>query len=311
MSARAAILLVGGTGFIGGALARRLAQERREVHVLCRNIPKDGPEHIHFHGGGQAQAELVGELLQRCGTVVHLASTTTPGASAKSPALEAEENLLPALRFLEALQSHPPDRLILASSGGTVYGDPAILPAGETLPLRPRSYHGAGKVALEQFFGVFAEQTGVPLVVLRPSNVYGPGQSLRGGFGIVRHLLESARLGRTVEIWGDGEAVRDLLYIDDLTDACLSLLENAGACGAFNVGAGSGTSIKQLCRLVERISQRKLAIVYRPGRSCDVKAIVLDNRKLADATHWQARTPLQEGLEKTWAWMLQHEAGRP
>jgi UDP-glucose 4-epimerase len=232
-----------------------------------------------------------------------LASTTTPGSSARRPAVDVEENLLPAAGLLELMSEHPLQRVVFVSSGGAVYGSPHQVPVAESHSPQSLSYHAAGKLALEAMFGVFAQANSVPLVVLRPSNLYGPGQTLRNGFGLVRTVLENAFRGRPTEIWGDGSAVRDYLFIDDAVEACLSLLRSRSPDGVFNVGSGSGTSIREMIALVEHITGRKLPVTDRPARSTDVRDIVLDSGRLTSATGWTPTTTLEQGLRRTWDWV--------
>ncbi len=217
--------------------------------------------------------------------------------------MDVEENLLPAARFLEILAMAPPSRLLLLSSGGVLYGNPRYLPVDEEHPISPLSSHAAGKAALESFFTAFANSSGVSLAILRPSNLYGPGQSLRTGFGIVRTLLEKARHGEPIEIWGDGETVRDYLYIDDAVDACLRLIDMPEATGPFNVGSGCGTSINALVKLAEEVAGRAIPIIRRPERDTDVRAVVLDSVRLHEAIGWTAKTLLKDGLRRTWNWL--------
>jgi UDP-glucose 4-epimerase len=303
MSARAGILLIGGNGFLGGALARALARAGREVHVLSRSAEAGQRDGIAFHRGSQDDIAIVAPLLKECRTVIHLASTTTPGSSARSPGIDTEENLLPATMLTKAMSVLPPDRLVFVSSGGAVYGNPERLPVDESCALRPLSYHAAGKVALEALFSAFAHANGVSLAILRPSNIYGPGQPLRCGFGLVRTLLEKALRGEAVEMWGDGSAVRDYLNIDDVVEACTRLIDNAQASGLFNAGSGTGTSIKDLITLVAQVTGRAPRIIERPARGTDVRAIVLDCTRLHAATAWKPTVALQEGLERTWTWV--------
>ena len=303
MSARAGILLIGGNGFLGSALARALARAGREVHVLSRSAEAGQRDGIAFHRGSQDDIAIVAPLLKECRTVIHLASTTTPGSSARSPGIDTKENLLPATMLAKAMSVLPPDRLIFASSGGAVYGNPERLPVDESCAPRPLSYHAAGKVALEALFTAFAHANGVSLAILRPSNIYGPGQPLRGGFGLVRTLLDKALRGETVEMWGDGTAMRDYLFIDDVIEACTRLTDNPQATGVFNAGSGTGTSIKDLITLVAQVTGRAPNIVERPARGTDVRAIVLDSTQLREATDWTSLIGLEEGLRRTWTWL--------
>ena len=300
MPDRSGILLIGGNGFLGLALAHALAGKGREVHVLSRAAEPGQRAGITFHRGSQGDAAVIAPLMKQCDTLVHLASTTTPGSSARRPTIDTEENLLPAARLTEAMSSHPPERFIFVSSGGAIYGNPRQLPADESLLPNPLSYHAAGKIALESLFTAFAHTNSVSLAILRPSNVYGPGQQLRSGFGLVRTLLEKALNDTPVEMWGDGDAVRDYLYIDDAVAACLRLIDTEQAIGPFNAGSGSGTSIADLVALVGRVTGRELEVVQRPARGTDVRAIVLDSTRLKSTTSWIPRTDLEEGVQRTW-----------
>lgn len=300
MASQQPVLLVGGNGFYGLALARRLASNGREVHVVSRSTEPGERDGIRFHRGGQDDPDVMRPLLQRCPVVVHLASTSTPGSSARDPVHDTTCNVLPAARMLEIASATAPTRLLFVSSGGSVYGNPAKVPVDETAPLNPLSYHAAGKVALEALFQAFAHAHGTSLAVLRPSNLYGPGQPLRNGFGLVRTLLERASRGEPVEVWGDGSAVRDYIYIDDAVDACERLIWRPEVDGVFNLGSGRGTSILEMIELVSQVSGKALEVVRRTGRATDVRAIVLDSGRLQTTTGWTTEVCLEEGMQRTW-----------
>ena len=295
------VLLLGGGGFIGRSLAARLAERGDAVHILARQ-PLAGfdTSPVQIHCGNLGDSEVLHRLLPYCRTVVHLASESTPGSSAGRPTLEAG-NILPTLALLEALQAHEPVHLIFFSSGGTLYGNPASLPVSETAAIAPLSYHGAGKAAQEAFMQAFRAQ-GRAVTVLRPSNTYGPGQSLRAGFGLVRTLLEHAHQGTRPEIWGDGEAIRDFVYVEDVVEACLRFVDKPEDSGTYNVGSGEGYSINAVARMIGEISGLPLPLVYRPGRAGDVKQVVLDISRLR-AIGWEPRVSLAEGIRRTWEWL--------
>ncbi|OOG48391.1 NAD-dependent epimerase/dehydratase family protein [Polaromonas sp. A23] len=281
---RGGVLLLGGGGFIGSALATRLHQEKIPVHVVGR------------HDG-----ELLARLLPQCGTVVHLASGTTPGSSAVHPGLELA-NLALTLRLLELLQAQPKTRLIFFSSGGTVYGNPAAVPVAEDSPLNPLSPHGAGKVAQEAFCHAFRAR-GHAVTILRLSNAYGPGQTMRHGFGLIRTMLETARLGTPLEIWGDGENVRDFIYIGDVVEASTRLIQLADDSGTYNLGSGIGYSVNQVKAIVEQVCGKALQTMYRPARGIDVRSVVLDSCCLNARLGWQPGVALVDGVAGTWAWL--------
>lgn len=278
---REAILLLGGTGFIGGALACRLRQQARPVHVLDRH-----------------NIDQLATVLPQCGTVVHLASATTPGMSARHPELELT-NLTLTLHLADLLQTLPPTHVLFFSSGGTVYGNAAMFPVTEQSPLAPLSNYGAGKAAQEVLFQVLTT-LGHAVTVIRPSNAYGPGQNMRHGFGLIRTLLEHALAGSTLEVWGDGDSVRDYIYIDDVVEATLRLIDLTNDSGTYNLGSGVGHSINQVKAVVERICGVTVKAAYRPSRGMDVRRIVLDTTRLQARLGWQPQVTLEQGIHTTW-----------
>ena len=281
---RDGVLLLGGAGFIGSALATRLKQEEISVHIIGR------------HDG-----ERLAHLLPQCGTVIHLASATTPGASAAHPSLELG-NLALTLHLLELLQAQPQTHLVFFSSGGTVYGNPDRLPVTEDAPIAPLSNHGAGKAAQEAFCQAFRAQ-GHAVTILRPSNAYGPGQAVKNGFGLVRTMLEHARRGTAMEIWGDGENIRDFIYIGDIVEASLRLVKLPQDSGTYNLGSGMGYSINQIRSIVEEITRTKFEVAFRPARDTDVRAVVLNIGRICQQLNWMPKVDLQEGVSQTWAWL--------
>ncbi|MBK8375590.1 MAG: NAD-dependent epimerase/dehydratase family protein [Sphingomonadales bacterium] len=281
---RDGVLLLGGNGFIGSALAGRLEQERIATHIVGRN-----------------NGDLLEKALPECGTVIHLASATTPGSSARHPNLELG-NLALTLRLLELLQNQPETHLIFFSSGGTVYGNPDRLPVAEDAPIAPLSNHGAGKAAQEVFCEAFRTQ-GRAVTILRPSNAYGPGQTLRQGFGLVRTLIEHATNDTPFKIWGDGESVRDFIYIDDIVEATSRLIKLSQDSGTYNIGSGMGYRINQVVGIVRNISEKRLETIYRPARGIDVRSVVLDSTRLKALLSWTPQIGLEDGVHRTLAWL--------
>lgn len=282
---RDGVLLLGGAGFIGAALARRLQREKRPVHIL----------------GRQQEAQLE-HVLPQCGTVVHLACSTTPGASAVNPSLELG-NLALTLRLLDLLRSRPQTHLIFFSSGGTVYGNPQALPVAEDSAIAPLSNHGASKASQEVFCGALRAR-GHAVTIVRPSNAYGPGQTVKSGFGLVRTVLEHARLGTEMEIWGDGENVRDFIHVDDVAEACARLVDLTQDNGTYNLGSGKGHSVNEVLRMAEHASGRAVKKIYRPARAVDVRNIVLDISLLETRLSWAPQVTLEEGVKEGWEWLL-------
>ncbi|MHB8455427.1 MAG: NAD-dependent epimerase/dehydratase family protein [Acidiferrobacterales bacterium] len=297
------VLLIGGAGFLGSALAPLLLQNGYDVDLLIRQARGRFDPRVTVYTGGLGNSELLRRILPRYSTVVHLASGTTPGISAQNPSLEAELNIFPTLRLIETLHAFPDIKLVYLSSGGTVYGNPALDYVDEEAAVAPLSYYGAGKAAIEIFLQTFSRTFKSRTVILRPSNLYGPGQPYHRGFGLIRTILQHLHDEKTMEIWGDGEIVRDFIYIDDLANACLEVIKAPHSEGVYNVGYGKGYSISQLCSIVEQVCNRKLHTTRLPERAIDVRKIVLDHSRLGVQFGWRPKTPIESGIQNTWHWL--------
>jgi UDP-glucose 4-epimerase len=297
------ILLLGGAGFLGSALARRLVSGNKIVHIITPNNPPILPSHATIHPGSLDDEKILASVLPECGTIIHLASSTNPGNSARHPALEAKLNITPTLNFLEILQNYKPFHLIYISSGGAIYGNPAKVPVDEKQPLAPLSYYGAGKIAIEAFLRVSASAPGQNVTLIRPPNFYGPGQAYQKGFGVIRTILEHLYRGTTMEIWGDGETVRDFLYIDDMVSALNLLIDMPFDNGTYNIATGIGLSLNEVIKIVEKVCKKKLHVRYRKMRRSDVSSIALDSSRFIRKTGWQPKMTLEKGILLTWQWI--------
>jgi len=290
------VLIIGG-GFLGRALALRLVADKCRVVVLTPHAEATAwPQGIAIVRGRQEDKELVSKLLSGCRTVVHAAWGTTPASSESRPSVEAVGGLTPFLAFLETLQRFPETRLLFLSSGGTVYGDPDHLPVTEDAPFRPRSCHGTGKVAAELFLGI----SGLRSAILRPSNIYGPGQVLRSGFGVIRHLLYCASANIPFQLVGDGSQLRDYLFVEDFVDAAQRLLKHENVVGIFNVGSGVGVSLSELIDQVGHVTARSIRVEMQSARVGDVSRIVLDITRIRDTVGWVPVTNLESGIANFW-----------
>lgn len=298
------VLILGGGGFIGSALSLALAKAGKSVTVLSRTAC--GQEHHNIRnvtGTFNVPANFE-PWLTDCQSIVHLASSSTPGSSAGRPLSELEDNLRITLALLEALQSHPHCNLLFSSSGGTLYGDNEITPATEQSNLRPYSYHGAGKAAAEHFISSWAMQFATAATILRPSNVYGPGQAARKGFGIIPAAFNKVIEDKPLEIWGDGSAVRDYLYIDDFVQLCFAIIDKPMSKGTItlNAGSGIGTRLDELLSQIESVTGKTLRKILLNKRQVDISRIIIDSSKACELYDWKPRTSLADGLKSTWGW---------
>lgn len=307
---RDGILVLGASGFVGRRLVATLAEAGHRVVALARRTPAPAyPADVEVITASLDNATVIEGLLACCKAVFHVASDSTPGTTASQPALEAGLNLLPTLRFLESLQKFPKVPLVYLSSGGAVYQPIESGGLKESSRAEPPSYYGAGKIAIENFINAFACQHNGRALILRPSNFYGPGQHFRRGFGLVPTLFRHVANKTPVYIWGDGEIVRDYLFVDDFLLLCLAIVESNFAFSRFevcNVGSGKGHSINQVCSLVEEITGTTLEKQYLPSRNVDLRRIVLDSARAKQLFGWKATTALPAGISQVWNWFNHH-----
>ncbi len=291
------VLVVGAAGFIGQHLVPALLQAGMRVTAQQHHRKAEFSSEVTT---AVAPANYA-KLLQDQDAVFWLASGTTPASSASDPQRELRTNLAPLLKLLQALQARPQCRLIYVSSGGTLYGD-VDQPADESLAPHPRSYYAACKAAAEHFIEACCRQYGGQAVVLRPSNVYGPGQALHQGFGVIPAAMGCLLHGRPMELWGDGESLRDYLYIDDFVTACLTVLHQPAVhrLQTYNVCSGQATSLNQLLGLIEQATGRTLHRVHHSARAMDLQRVLLNGTRIRSELGWSSRTSLLTGLEKTW-----------
>lgn len=299
------VLIVGAGGFIGRALSAGLVAQGKAVRAVTRDpwqTPPAGIEAIACDGRNPAR---ITPLLEGCNAVAYLAASSTPGSSAGRPLIELDGNLRPLLALLEAMQARPGLPLLYFSSAGALYGERNEAAFGEDDPLRPKSYHGAGKAAAEQFIGAWCRQFGASATVLRPSNVYGPGQPARAGFGIVPYALGAIRRGEALTVWGDGSAVRDYLYIDDLVALALAVLRPPMPTGlrVFNAASGEAVSLDALFALMQVASGQPLRRQYQRGRAVDAGRVAVDATLARRTFGWTPAVTLSEGLKRTWRWL--------
>jgi len=299
------ILVLGAGGFIGQHLVRALSRRSGSVIAVSRrNIDFDLPN-VETVIAELREPKDFAPLIARSHAVAYLASTTTPGTSTARPFREVSDDLQAVAALLQVLQDHPGVNLLYFSSGGSLYTSTSEVAAKETARVQPRSYHGAGKIAAEYFISAWCSQYSGRATILRPSNVYGPGQPERAGFGIVPTALGKIQRNETLHVWGDGSAVRDYLYIDDLVELAATILTRQMGVGAhvFNACSGAGFSLNELFAVMEAVTGQPLRRNYEIGRVVDASRVVMDPTLANQEYGCSPATPLHEGLERTWAWL--------
>ena len=299
------IMLIGGGGFIGRALTQNFLNSDNFVITWCtaRDVSKPR-DNIHIVNDLlERSTHEQDALLMDVDVVFYLASNTTPSTGATDLAHEIEINLLPFSRYLTALIRQPNLRLIYLSSGGSIYDPANPLPATESAALCAQSCYASGKIAMETFLTNAYRHRPTDLMILRPSNVYGPGQPYKSSFGFIRSALQCILDGREITLWGDGKTVRDYLFIDDFTTFCHLALSLEWPDTIYNIGSGKGSSLIDICDVVESVTEQSLARAHSPETTPAVRHNILNVSHVNHDFGWQAQVTLTQGIAKTWEWL--------
>lgn len=305
------IVILGGTGFIGRRFAS-FCQPSANIHVVSRHVPLDADRlaGVTYVQGDCASSDFLGQVIRPGDHVVYLAYNSVPKTSFDDPLRDIQENLPLAISLLSVLRDVRVQRLLYVSSGGTVYGPTdAEVPIAEDHPTHPISPYGITKLAVEKYCRMYARLFGVPVVIARPSNPFGPGQVPYRGQGFIATAVAKILLGEEIPVFGTHGTVRDYLYIDDLCTAMKTLLVSDIEPGAiFNIGSETGMNNIDVLQAVATAAGCTLSdarLNFLPGRNFDVAYNVLNSSKLK-ALGWRRTTDLDQGLPATIQWVRKH-----
>ena len=305
-------VIFGGAGFIGSHIADALVASGHDVRVFdhpnidTRNLT-DILSQIEVVSGDFFNEKDLAPALSGAEIVVHLISSTIPSSSNENPAYDVQTNLIGTLRMLDLARDAGIRKVVFASSGGTVYGRPTVSPIPETHPTEPLCSYGITKLAIEKYLQLYQYLYGLEYVVLRLSNPYGERQNPLSGLGAITTFLARTAEGKPITIWGDGTVRRDYFYVGDLANAFVRAIEQSPPSSIFNIGSGSSLSLNELLLAIHSVTRKNPEVVYTPARKLDVPVSCLDIQRAKDELGWFPQTSLNEGLEKTWAWINAEE----
>jgi len=295
-------LVFGAAGFIGRALVKQLLDEGYKVTAIDR-CWIDGISGADCIGGDVFDPTFLRSVINDNDVVYHLVSTTIPSTSNKDPVYDCESNIMGTLHMLDTMVECGVRKVVFASSGGTVYGVPKVVPILESAETYPICAYGISKLAIERYLHLYSNLYGIQAVVLRISNPFGPGQLPEKGLGAIATFAKRALHGETIEIWGDGSVIRDFIYIDDVVDALIASEQTSEPFTLLNIGSGQGKSLLEVLAVIERELGDKIAVSFQPSRACDVPEVVLDIQKAKSVLGWQPKHSFEEGMKKLIAHM--------
>jgi len=299
------MLILGGSGFIGSHLCEQLIVAGHDVTVFHqpgasnKNLLQIESK-LRIIEGNFNNVNDITKAVQGVELVVHLVSATLPGNSFLNPTYDVQMNVISSIQLFDQCVKANVKKVIFVSSGGTVYGIPTEQPIKETHALDPISPYGISKLAIEKYLAMYHYHFGLDYTILRLSNPFGPRQEPTRGQGVIATWISKIRQGEPVEIWGNGEIVRDYLYIDDAVSAISMVASNDSQHKVFNVGSGKGHSLLDLHKLIQEQLGKPVQIVFRDMQKVDVPVNVLDIGLINQHLGWSPQVDIADGVRKLW-----------
>ena len=314
------VLVTGGAGFIGSHVVDRLLAEGYEVAVVddlssgsTANL--EAADAAHGRALTFEQADITTDALDRLVArvrpqlVCHLAAQMDVRASVADPLHDASVNVLGTIRLLEAVRRHGGHKVVFATSGGCIYGEPAPdrLPVREDTPGHAHSPYGASKRCAEEYLHTYAALHGLAFTSLALANVYGPRQRADGEAGVVSIFAGRMLAGEDVTVYGDGGQTRDFVAVADVADAFVRALRRADGLRC-NVGTARQTSVLELVDRLGRLTGWQGRVHRADARQGELRHIAVDVALAARELQWTPSTSLDQGLAATVDWLRQSRA---
>lgn len=296
------VMVTGGAGFIGSHLVDRLVQEGNQVVVidnLSTGKRKQVNKKAQFY-----KMDIRSKRIERVFRkerpliVVHLAAQMNVRLSTEDPGFDAEVNILGTVNLLEHAVKHGVRKVSFASSGGAVYGEQEVFPAGESHRTDPMSPYGISKLAGEKYLAYYTNTTGLRHVVLRFGNVYGPRQEPEGEAGVIAIFSKLMLDGGQPIINGTGKQTRDFVYVDDVVESIMATI-GEDVQGIFNVGTGQESTVNECYGIIKELTNSSCKDLYGAAKKGEQFRSVLDVKKLREGFEWEPQVSLPEGLKMT------------
>lgn len=294
------VAIIGANGFIGSNLTRKLAEnDQVELMLFGRGEKSVSGDNIPYRQINLNDSEQLAGYFSGIDVVYFLASETIPATSWNNPKLEITNNLLPFVNFLEVATNVGVKKVIFVSSAGTIYG-PTQVAANEDAIKNPFSPYGITKLTMEYYLNYFKIRSGLQYDIYRVSNVYGEGQNIAKGLGIINTFLEKIVTDKKVVVFGDGNNVRNYIYITDLVTLMASSLKSIHVSRILNASSNDTLSINELIHIMREIIPEPFEVEYTPNRQSDNAAIVLDNSRILKLNPLFTFTTIEDGILLTY-----------
>lgn len=300
------VLVTGGAGFIGSHVVDALLHEGHSVEVLddlSSGFQENVPRSVELHTLDVRSKEAASLIREgQYTTLIHHAAQMDVRQSVADPAFDVGVNVLGLINLMEAAKNTGLKKVVFASTGGAIYGEPEAGPQNETHTQQPVSPYGISKLTCEKLLHFYFCEYGIPYVALRYGNVYGPRQNAHGEAGVIAIFTQKLLAGDRVTIHGDGLQTRDYVYVGDVARANIASLNFTGAPSAFNIGTGIETDVVTLHQKLKQAMGVGRPAIHGPGKSGEQRRSVLDCTKALHELAWKPEVNLDDGLGRTVDW---------
>jgi UDP-glucose 4-epimerase len=294
------VLVTGGAGFIGSNVVDLLIREGHDVAVLD-NLSTGTTGNLN-EDAAFYQRDITDDLTdvfkkEDIEFVLHQAAQIDVRKSITDPVFDANVNVIGSIKLLECCKDFGVKKVVYASSGGAVYGEPEGLPVDERHPISPLCPYGASKYSIEKYLDFYRAVHDLDFVVLRYGNVYGPRQDPFGEAGVVAIFANKMTANQVPTIFGDGTQTRDFVYVGDVAEANLLAME-ANESGVYNIGFGKETTVNEIFNVLKETLGVDIEPEHGPPVKGEVQRICLNIEKAVKGLGWSPKTGLREGIEK-------------
>ncbi len=299
------ILVTGGAGFIGSHLVDELIKLKHKVAVVDnlstgkkRNLNKKAK----FYKIDICNPKLF-EIFkkEKYDVVFHYAAQIDLIKSVEDPIKDAKLNILGSLNVLDNCKKYKVKKIIVASTGGAIYGEAKIIPTPESYPELPLSPYGIEKLSVEKYLNYYQKIFNLPFVALRFANVYGPRQNSKGEAGVVSIFCDKMLNGKKVVINGNGKQTRDFVFVADVVLASILSLKK-GKQGIFNIATAKETNINTIFRKLKKLTNSECKETHVLAQPRGQKKSCLDYSLAKKKLGWKPKYNLDKGLKLTVEW---------
>lgn len=306
------ILLLGGFGFVGTNLLKYIdAKYSKDYQVVVFDRISSHPHGIEFrcvekvYAGDFSDETNINRIFHdnKIDIVVHLLSSTVPVTS-NNALYDVESNLISTLKLLGVMDEYGIRDIVYMSSGGAIYGDVLQKVHNEDDAVYPKSSYGVVKLAIEKYLLSYSELYGFHTLILRLSNPYGP-YHYNNKQGVINIAIRKALSHKPLQIWGNGEGIKDYIYIEDVCNIILKLISEGVESNVYNLAASEVLSVNEIVEAIKR-EIPSFSTEYITASDMDVQSFELDTTKLRKRLGGYKMTSFKEAIRKTIDWQIKN-----